>query len=102
MDNTVCTSVFETQVIVIHTAIVLDTDRLAGWLPDKVLLVLASTVILRAESHGTHEHVLLSDGSGSLQSALNTVRRVRYILSRVKCDRRRGIGLPTGFITSVQ
>jgi hypothetical protein len=34
----------------------------------KLLLALASTVILGSESHRTHDHILLSDGSGSLQS----------------------------------
>jgi hypothetical protein len=33
----------------------------------KLLLGLASTVILDSESHGTHGHILLSEGSGSLQ-----------------------------------
>jgi hypothetical protein len=32
-------------------------------LPDKLLLSLASTVIVGSESHGTHDHILLSDGS---------------------------------------
>jgi hypothetical protein len=34
----------------------------------KSLLALASTVILGSESHGTHDHTFLSDGSGSLQT----------------------------------
>jgi hypothetical protein len=34
----------------------------------KLLLVLASTVILGFESHGNNEHILLSDGSGSRQT----------------------------------
>jgi hypothetical protein len=33
----------------------------------KLLLALASTAILGSESHGTHDHILLSDGSGRLQ-----------------------------------
>jgi hypothetical protein len=32
----------------------------------KLLLALASTVILGSESRGTHDHILLSGGSGSL------------------------------------
>jgi hypothetical protein len=32
------------------------------------LLVLASTAILGSESHGTHDHILLSDDSGSFQT----------------------------------
>jgi hypothetical protein len=30
------------------------------------MLALASTVILGSEPHGTNDHILLSDGSGSL------------------------------------
>jgi hypothetical protein len=33
----------------------------------KLLLAFASTVILSTESHGTHDRVLLSGGSGILQ-----------------------------------
>jgi hypothetical protein len=32
----------------------------------KLLLALISTVILGSESHVTHDHILLSDSSGSL------------------------------------
>jgi hypothetical protein len=39
----------------------------------KLLLDLASTVILRSEFHGTHNHILLSDGSGSLQITASAV-----------------------------
>jgi hypothetical protein len=43
-----------------------------AWLPDcltaKLLLVLASSVVLDSESHGTHDHILLSDDSRSLQT----------------------------------
>jgi hypothetical protein len=45
-------------------------SRLTHWLTAKLLLALASTVTLGSESHGTHDHVLLSDGSGSLQTTL--------------------------------
>jgi hypothetical protein len=34
----------------------------------KLLLALAITVILGFESRGTHDHILLSDGSRSLQT----------------------------------
>jgi hypothetical protein len=34
----------------------------------KLLLGLANAMILGSEFHGTHDHILLSDGSGSLQS----------------------------------
>jgi hypothetical protein len=34
----------------------------------KLLMALASTVILGSETHRTHAHILLSDGSGSLQT----------------------------------
>jgi hypothetical protein len=40
--------------------------RLTWLLTAKLLLALASTVILDSQSHGTHDHILLSDGSGSL------------------------------------
>jgi hypothetical protein len=35
----------------------------------KLLLVFVSTVIIGTESHGTHDHILLSDVSGSLQKS---------------------------------
>jgi hypothetical protein len=34
----------------------------------KLLLGLASTAIHYSEPHGTHDHILLSDGFGSLQT----------------------------------
>jgi hypothetical protein len=34
------------------------------WLTAKFLLVLASTLILGSEAHGTHDHILLSGGLG--------------------------------------
>jgi hypothetical protein len=34
----------------------------------KLLLALASTVILGSESHGSHDHILLCDDSGCLQT----------------------------------
>jgi hypothetical protein len=37
-------------------------------LTSKLLLTLDSTVILGSESHETHDHILLSDRSGSLQA----------------------------------
>jgi hypothetical protein len=37
------------------------------WLTAKLLLILARIVILGSESHRTHSHSLLSDGSGSRQ-----------------------------------
>jgi hypothetical protein len=40
----------------------LNTD----WLIVKLLLVLASTVILGSESHETHDYTSLSDSSGRL------------------------------------
>jgi hypothetical protein len=39
-------------------------------LSGKLLLALASTVILGSKFHGTHDQILLSDGSGSLQNSL--------------------------------
>jgi hypothetical protein len=38
----------------------------------KLLLALASTVILGSESHGTHEHILVSGGSGCLQHSAHS------------------------------
>jgi hypothetical protein len=63
-----------TQVMSKDTEPVASTSRHLNlsWLTAKLLLVLASTVILGSESHRTHGHVLLSDGSGS--------RQLRYIL----------------------
>jgi hypothetical protein len=40
------------------------------WLPGKLLLNLASTVILDSVSHGTYDTILFSDGSGSLHNPL--------------------------------
>jgi hypothetical protein len=39
------------------------------WLIAKFLLALASTMIFGSKSHGTHGHILLSDGSGNLQNS---------------------------------
>jgi hypothetical protein len=38
------------------------------YLTAKLLMVLASRVILGSESHGNYDHILLSDGSASLQT----------------------------------
>jgi hypothetical protein len=43
---------------------------IADWTTAKLLLALASTVILGSESHGTHDHVLLCHESGSLQTTV--------------------------------
>jgi hypothetical protein len=43
----------------------------------KLLYALASTMILGSESYGTHDHILLSDGSESLQT-------VGWLHSKVK------------------
>jgi hypothetical protein len=40
----------------------------ADSLTAKLLLALSNKVVLGSESHGTHDHILLSDGSGSLQT----------------------------------
>lgn len=37
-------------------------------LSGKLALALAITLILDSESHGTSDHILLSDGSGSLKT----------------------------------
>jgi hypothetical protein len=36
----------------------------------KLMLALGSTLILGSESHGTHDHILLPDGSRSVQATL--------------------------------
>jgi hypothetical protein len=46
-------------------------DPTIYWLTAKLLLGLASTVILGSESHRTHDQILLPDGSGSLQTLLS-------------------------------
>jgi hypothetical protein len=51
------------QRILVHNA------PLTGCLTAKLLLVLASRVILGSESRETHDHILLSDYSGSLQTS---------------------------------
>jgi hypothetical protein len=47
-------------------------ERLTYRMFVKFLLVLASTVILASKSHGTQDHNLPSDGSGSLQTTSDT------------------------------
>jgi hypothetical protein len=42
------------------------------WLTAKLLLALASTIIFGSESHETHDHILLSGGSASLQANIYT------------------------------
>jgi hypothetical protein len=44
----------------------IDWVNAAGCLAIKLLLALASTIILGLEPHRTHDHILLSDGCGSL------------------------------------
>jgi hypothetical protein len=44
------------------------------WLTAKFLLALANTVTFSCESHGTHDHILLSDGSGSFQTTHHYLR----------------------------
>jgi hypothetical protein len=39
-----------------------------AWLTAKLLLTFTSTVIIGSESHRTHDHILLSDSSESLQT----------------------------------
>jgi hypothetical protein len=46
-----------------------------NWLNAKLLLALARTGILGSEFHGTHDHTLLSVGSGSLQTTHIPVSR---------------------------
>jgi hypothetical protein len=44
------------------------TEELTDGLTAKLLLVLASTVILRSGGHATHDKILLFDGSRSLHT----------------------------------
>jgi hypothetical protein len=50
---------------------VLLCKQLANWLTAKLLLALARTVILGSESHGTHDHILLTDGSRILEVVIS-------------------------------
>jgi hypothetical protein len=52
------------------------------WVTAKLLLALSSTVIPGSESHGTHDHVLVSDGSGSLQTIL-LVLKAEFLLNDI-------------------
>jgi hypothetical protein len=53
-------------------------------LTSKLLLALISTVILVSEFHGTHDRILLSDGSGSLRTHLNAPWLQHYVLERTR------------------
>jgi hypothetical protein len=55
------------------------------WLTAKLLLTLASTVILGFELHGTLGYILLSDGSGSLQTA-SVFPHIHKSKSKSCCD----------------
>jgi hypothetical protein len=46
-----------------------------------LLLALANTVIFGSESHGNHDHILLSDGSGSLQTRLKSAWDQGYAIT---------------------
>jgi hypothetical protein len=52
--------------IVIAVSVVV--TKMPGWLTSKLTLVLANTAILHSESHGMHDHILLSDNYGSLRT----------------------------------
>jgi hypothetical protein len=53
----------------------------AFWLTAIFLMALANTVILGSEPHGTHDYILFSDGSKSLQALLSsTDNKVRVTL----------------------
>jgi hypothetical protein len=49
-----------------------------NWLTAKLLLALASIVILGSESHGTHNHILLPYASGSLRNSQPTTQSRSY------------------------
>jgi hypothetical protein len=46
----------------------------------KLLLVLTNTVILGSESHGTHDHILLSHSSESLHTTASVIHRQTHRL----------------------
>jgi hypothetical protein len=50
------------QLMAVYTIPIID------WLAGKLLLGLASTVIIGSESHGAHDHILQANESGNLQN----------------------------------
>jgi hypothetical protein len=65
----------------------------------KLLLVFASTVILGSGSHGTHDHILLSDGSASIQTSLSKCGQPS--LTRGSCKYYSGIAAVTCVLLGV-
>jgi hypothetical protein len=57
-------------------------------LPVKLLLTLASTVILGSESHGTLDHILLSEGSGSLPNQIFLHGNANFIIGETRAAER--------------
>jgi hypothetical protein len=53
--------------LALYWGVNLPSRSLSVCLSAKLLLDLASTMILASETHGTHDHISLSHGSGSLQ-----------------------------------
>jgi hypothetical protein len=49
-------------------------EELIDYFPDGLLLALASTVTFNSESHRTHGHILLSDGSARLYTLPSATR----------------------------
>jgi hypothetical protein len=68
------TGMFYTLFTFSPTLSFLVSDWQTDWLNAKFLLALANTVILGSESRGTHDNILPSDGSGSLQSRSTVVK----------------------------
>jgi hypothetical protein len=66
----------------------------------KLLLLLASTVVLGSESHGTHGHILHPGGSGSLQTSLLhsiTIYVIHHtLLMKAMCGRNASLNLHEG------
>jgi hypothetical protein len=70
---------------------------LTDCLTAKLLLTLGSTVILGSESHGTHGHILLSDGSGILQLTPQSQSHVTTDDQSVSPGFKAHLGFMTGY-----
>jgi hypothetical protein len=57
------------------------TIVLTHWLAAKLLLALGTTVSLGYEFHGTHEHILASESSGTFRSLTYLPKLSRHLIS---------------------